>query len=128
MLGAAAGGGAALRAIGAVLFLNGYYEFFNLAGAFNSSPWTAESFGGDPGKADSARKYVRKTVVRGVFVSYAGAVISGMWWPLIGTAIAAADLWWTYEQALDKAQKTGSVNFASSSQLGWRRLGWDAGK
>ena len=118
------GGAAALRAIGAVLFMNGYYEFFNLAGAFNSSPWTAESFGGDPGKAKSARKYVRKTIVRGVVISYAGAVISGMWWPLIGTAIAAGDMWWTYEQALNTAQQTGSVGWTSPSQQGWRRLEW----
>lgn len=117
-------GAAAMRALGAVLFMNGYYEFFNLAGAFNSSPWTAESFGGDPGKAQSARKYVRKTVLRGALVSYAGAVISGMWWPLIGTAIAAGDMWWTYEQALDKAERTGSVGWSSSSQQGWKGLGW----
>lgn len=128
MLGAMAGGAAVSRALGAVLFLNGYYEFFNLAGAFNSSPWTAESFGGDPAKAKSARKYVRKTVVRGVAVSYAGAVISGMWWPLIGTAIAAVDMWWTYEQALNTAEKTGSVGWASSSGTGWKRLPWDTAR
>ena len=38
----------ATRALAAVLFLNGYFEFFNLAGAFLSSPWTMQSFGGDP--------------------------------------------------------------------------------
>jgi hypothetical protein len=118
------GGAAILRAVAAQLFLMGYYEFFNLCGAFNSSPWTAESFGGDPGKNASARKYVRKTIVRGVAVSGGGVIISGMWWPLIGTTIAAADTWWTYHQALAKAEQTGSVSFQSPTGQGWRGLSW----
>lgn len=122
MFGASAG--APLRALAAVLFLNGYYEFFNLAGAFNSSPWTAESFGGDPGKNKSARKYVRMTIVRGALVSGAGVLISGMWWPLIGTAIAAADTWWTYDQALTIAARTGSAGWQSPTGQGWRGLTW----
>ena len=112
------------NAIGAVLFLNGYYEFFNLAGAFLSSPWTMESFGGDPGKNASARGYVRKTVVRGALVSYAGVLISGMWWPLIGTAIAAGDLWLTYNGALSRSEKSGSVGWTDQSGTGWKGLAW----
>jgi hypothetical protein len=115
--GAAAG-------IGALLFINGYYEFFNLAGAFLSSPWTMESFGGDPGKNESARGYVKKTVARGALVSGAGVLISGMWWPLIGTAIGAADLWLTYNGALNRSVKTGSVGWESQSGQGWKGLAW----
>lgn len=115
---------AATRALAAVLFINGYYEFFNLAGAFLSSPWTMESFGGDPGKSESARAYVRRTVTRGALVSGAGVAISGMWWPLIGTTIAAADLWFTYNGALARAQQTGSVDFSSPSGSGWKSLRW----
>lgn len=115
---------AATRALAAILFINGYYEFYNLAGAFNSSPWTAESFGGDPGKNDSARKYVRKTIVRGIVVSGAGVLISGMWWPLIGTAIAAADTWWTYDKALNQAVVTQSVGFQSPTGQGWKQAAW----
>ena len=123
MFGASAGA-AAVRALAAVLFINGYFEFYNLAGAFNSSPWTAESFGGDPGKNASARKYVRMTVVRGVAVSAAGVVISGMWWPLIGTSIAAADTWRTYSKALAIAERTGSAGWQSPTGQGWRGLAW----
>ena len=112
------------NAIGAVLFINGYYEFFNLAGAFLSSPWTMESFGGDPGKNKSARGYVRKTVVRGALVSGAGVLISGMWWPLIGTAIGAVDLWLTYNGALSRSEETGSVSWQSPSGYGWKGLAW----
>ena len=112
------------NALGAVLFMNGYYEFFNLAGAFLSSPWTMESFGGDPGKAESARGYVKKTIVRGVFVSGMGVAISGMWWPLIGTAIAAGDIWLTYEGALHRADKTNSVSWQSPSGQGWKGAAW----
>lgn len=116
--------GTAVRALAAILFINGYYEFFNLAGAFNSSPWTAESFGGDPGKNASARKYVRKTIIRGGLVSGAGVLISGMWWPLIGTCIAAADTWWTYNQALTIAENTGSLGWQSPTGQGWKRAAW----
>lgn len=112
------------NAIGAVLFINGYYEFFNLAGAFLSSPWTMESFGGDPGKNASARDYVKKTVVRGALVSGAGVLISGMLWPLIGTTIGAVDLWLTYNGALNRSVATGSVAWQSPSGRGWRGLAW----
>jgi hypothetical protein len=115
---------AATRALAALLFMNGYYEFFNLAGAFNSSPWTAESFGGDPGKNESARKYVRMTIVRGIAVSGFAVWISGMWWPLIGTTVAAGDTWWTYNQALAKAENTGSIAFQSPSGHGWKGAAW----
>jgi hypothetical protein len=115
---------AATRALAAVLFINGYYEFFNLAGAFLSSPWTMESFGGDPGKNASARSYVKKTAARGALVSGAGVLISGMWWPLIGTAIGAADLWLTYNGALTRSEQSGSVGFQSPSGQGWKELGW----
>lgn len=110
--------------LGGLLFITGYYEFFNLAGAFNSSPWTAESFGGDPGKAESARRYVRMTVLRGVLVTGAGVVITGTWYPLIGTTIAATDTWWTYNRALARAEQTGSVGFQSPSGQGWKGLAW----
>jgi hypothetical protein len=113
-----------VRMLAALLFITGYYEFFNLAGAFNSSPWTAESFGGDPAKNASARRYVRKTVIRGVLVTGAGVVISGSWWPLIGTTLAAADTWWTYDQALAVAASTGSAGFQEPSGQGWKGLAW----
>jgi len=119
-----AAAGAAMRALAALMFITGYYEFFNLAGAFNSSPWTAESFGGDPGKNASARKYVRKTVLRGALVSGAGAFIAGQWWPLIGTSIAAVDTWVTYDKALKTAEQTGSVAFESPTGKGWKALPW----
>lgn len=112
------------RMLGALLFVTGYYEFFNLAGAFLSSPWTMESFGGDPGKNKSARGYVKRTVARGALVSGTGVIISGVWWPLIGTAIAAGDLWLTYNGALNRSEETGSVGWQSASHEGWKGLGW----
>ena len=118
-----AGGGAA-AAGNATLFLIGYYEFFNLVGALNSSPWTAESFGGDPDKAASARKYVRHAMLNGALASGAGVVIGRKWWPLIGTALAAGYTWWLYDKALDKAQETGSVGWETPSGRGWRKLQW----
>lgn len=122
MLGLRAAGPGAAAA--ATLFLLGYYEFFNLVGAFNSSPWTAESFGGDPGKNESARRYVKHAVVRGVLASGAGVVIGGMWWPLIGTTFGAVDTWLIYNQALARAEKTNSVSFQSPSGLGWKGAAW----
>lgn len=108
----------------ATLFLIGYYEFFNLVGALNSSPWTAESFGGDPGKNESARRYVKHAMVNGALASGAGVVIGGTWWPLIGTAAAAAYTWWIYDKALKKAEVTQSVGFQSSTGQGWKQAKW----
>jgi len=122
MFGTAAG--VPVRALAALLFINGYYEFFNLAGAFLSSPWTMESFGGDPGKNASARGYVKRTVARGALVSGAGVLISGMWWPLIGTAIGAGDLWLTYNAALNRSVDDGTVGWESPSHRGWKGLAW----
>jgi hypothetical protein len=113
-----------VRMLAGLLFITGYYEFFNLAGAFLSSPWTMESFGGDPGKNASARSYVKKTAARGALVSGVGVLITGVWWPLIGTAIAAGDLWLTYNGALNRADKSGSVAFQSPSGQGWKGLAW----
>lgn len=108
----------------ATLFLIGYYEFFNLVGALNSSPWTAESFGGDPDKAASARKYVRHALLNGAIASGLGVIIGGTWWPLIGTAGAGVYTWWLYDKALAKAQDTGSVGWESPSGRGWKGLPW----
>jgi hypothetical protein len=47
-----------------------------------------------------------------------------MWWPLIGTTIAAADLWLTYNGALRRSEQTGSVGWQSSSGQGWKGLAW----
>ena len=114
----------AARGSAATLFLIGYYEYFNLVGALNSSPWTAESFGGDPGKNASARKYVKHAAVNGALASGAGVLIGGTWWPLIGTAIAAAYTWWIYDRALHTAEVTQSVGFQSPSGRGWGMAGW----
>jgi hypothetical protein len=108
----------------ATLFLIGYYEFFNLVGALNSSPWTAESFGGDPAKNESARRYVKHAVVNGALASGAGVLIGRTWWPLIGTALAAAYTWWLYDKALNRASATGSIGFQSPTGQGWKGLGW----
>ena len=113
-----------MRALAALLFITGYYEFFNVAGAFNSSPWTAESFGGDPGKNASARKYVKMTVLRGAVISGFAVAISGMWWPMMGTTLAAADTWLVYDRALRKAEASGSTGFQEPSGRGWRGLAW----
>jgi hypothetical protein len=116
--------GGAAGAAAATLFMIAFYEFFNLVGALNSSPWTAESFGGDPGKAESARKYVRHAIVCGSAASGVGAVIARSWMPVIGTGLAAGYTYYLYEGALNKAQASGSVSFQSPSGQGWKKLSW----
>lgn len=117
--GAAASGGE-----NAILFLIGYYEFFNLVGALNSSPWTAESFGGDPAKNESARRYVKHAVVNGTIASGLGVIIGRKWWPLIGTTAAAVYTWWLYDKALKRAESTGSLGFQSPTGQGWKGAAW----
>lgn len=108
----------------ATLFLIGYYEFFNLVGALNSSPWTAESFGGDPEKNASAKRYVRHAVLNGTIASGLGVLVGGTWWPLIGTTGAAAYTWWLYDRALAKAELSQSVSWQSPTGHGWKALAW----
>jgi hypothetical protein len=107
MMGAGSG-----RALGALLFIGASTNAMDVYSALNSSPWTAESFGGDPEKAKACMEYVYHSLAVTAFYSLGAAAIARNWWPLIGWAIAAAYMYWLYHRALSRAQTRQSTSWS----------------
>lgn len=99
------------RTLGALLFIAASTNVVDVFSAVNSSPWTAQSFGGDPEKAESCRKYVRHAMVIAGAYSAAAAWIARSWWPIVGAVAAEGYMWWLYDDALNKAVETGSTDW-----------------
>jgi hypothetical protein len=98
------------RALSAILFISASTNAMDVYSALNSSPWTAESFGGDPRKAAACREYVYHSIAVTSLYALAAAFIARNIWPLIGQVIATAYMWWLYDRALKRAvvnQSTG---------------------
>ncbi len=104
--------GAKQQAVSAILFLTATMNTLDAYSALNSSPWTAESFGGDPGKLASLRSYVSHAVVFSMVYAVAASVIAGSLWPIAGAATANAYLWWLYDRAAGRAQEKGSTTWS----------------
>jgi hypothetical protein len=88
-------------------FASGIYIAYDAMSTLNSSPWTHETFGGDPGKAESAQHYVRLALTRSAVLSGITSVLMGSPAPLIGAAAAGADLFYIYWKATEKATAGG---------------------
>src|ERR1017187_8887304 len=99
---AAAGSGK--REVSALLFLAGCYIAFDAMSTIDSSPWTHETFGSDPKKAESAQWYVRQAIGTSLAFGATSSYVGGTPWPLMGTALADAYLWWLYRRAYHLAQ------------------------
>lgn len=102
------------RALGALLFIGASTNAMDVYSALNSSPWTAESFGGDPDKAKACREYVYHSLAVTAFYAIGAAAIARNWWPIVGWAVAAAYMYWLYERALTRAEMRGSTSWGSS--------------
>ena len=110
-----AGGSSASRVAGAILFISASTNAMDVYSALNSSPWTAESFGGDPEKAKACMEYVHHSLAVTAFYSIGAAAIARSWWPIIGWAIAAAYMYYLYTRALTRANNRGSTNWGQGS-------------
>ncbi len=98
----------AAKAVAAILFMGAATMTMDVASALNSSPWTAESFGGDKDKAASCREYVYWSLgFAGVFC-VVSAVVSHAIWPIVGFLIAAGFMYWIYDRALKRAVNNNS--------------------
>ena len=75
------------RTLGALLFLAASTNALDVYSALNSSPWTAESFGGNPEKAKSCREYVFHSIGVTSFFGVTSGIIAHTWWPIIGTVL-----------------------------------------
>jgi hypothetical protein len=113
-IGGGFGIGGAGNFAGAMLFIQASTNTLDVASALNSSPWTAQSFGGDPEKRKACMHYVYQSMGLSAFYCLSAAVIAKSWWPILGYVIAAGYMFYLYTDALSKAQKTGSTSWSDS--------------
>lgn len=112
------------NAVGALLFITSYGQIWEVISALNSSPWTAENFGADAGKAASAREYLAHSTANGAAISGLAAIVSKSWWPVIGASLGIGYAWWIYTRALGRAVHSQSEGWGSGVDLGLKRAPW----
>lgn len=100
-------------AASAGIFLMALAEAFNVYGALNSSPWTAENFGADEEKARSCRRYVLQADLVNIALGIGTSLISESPWPLLGIGLITLYMHYMYERALKKGALAGSAGWAN---------------
>jgi hypothetical protein len=101
----------------ALLFMAAGTNAYDAYSAVNSSPWTAETVGGDERKAASMKEYCYHAVIITSVYALGGAVIAKSWWPIIGAGGAGAYMYWLYMRALKRGFDEGSDWQSSRSNL-----------
>jgi hypothetical protein len=109
-------GGDAARVGAAILFLQASTNAMDVFSAVNSSPWTAENFGGDASKSASVREYVWHGIGLTVFYIVGASVLARSPWPIIGGGITLAYMWWLYMRALRRGEARKSVDWGPAGQ------------
>ena len=104
-------GGMNSRALGAILFMGAGNAAMQAFGTLNSSPWTAESFGGDSEKSKACKEYVWHTIGVGTAYGVASAVIAHSLWPIIGVVVINVYLYYLYHRAIRRAEERGSTDW-----------------
>lgn len=99
------------NAVAAVLFVTSVNNAIDIFSATNSSPWTAENFGGDPEKVASLREYVTHAIVLTAITNLIGAAVARNVWPLAGAALASGYMWWLYERAVKRGMESESTGW-----------------
>lgn len=99
------------RALSALLFIGASTNALDVYSALNSSPWTAESFGGDPEKAEACKEYVFHSMGVTGFYAIVGALIARNVWPVVGAVLANGYMYWLYDRALTRASERGSTGW-----------------
>jgi hypothetical protein len=119
-----AAGASAGDAAGAILFVTSYGQIWEVISALNSSPWTAENFGADTGKAASAREYLAHSTANGAVIALIASAVSRRWYPLLGASLGIGYAWWIYQRALRRAVASESVGWGSGKDLGLKKAPW----
>ena len=101
----------------AILFMQAGMYSLDAFSAVNSSPWTAETVGGDEKKAGSMREYTYHAVGITVVFAVGAAVIAESWWPIIGGFLAVTYMFWLYMRALKRGFDEGSSWQSARSNL-----------
>lgn len=107
------GMGESRRAISAILMIQASTNALDAYSALNSSPWTAESFGGDPAKAASCREYVAHAAIVTTGYALAASILAKNIWPMIGAGAANIYMYWLYTRALNRAVARESTGWDS---------------
>jgi hypothetical protein len=102
----------AKKALSAVLFMQAGMYTLDSYSTLNSSPWTAESFGGDPDKLASLKEYVAHAAVYSTAYCLVSAYIGGSPWPIYGSIVNNAYLVWLYNRAVVRARSKGSSGWS----------------
>jgi hypothetical protein len=106
--------GDAKRMGAALLFLQASTNAMDVFSAVNSSPWTAENFGGDEAKAASVKEYVWHGIGLTIFYVLGATILSGSIWPVIGGGITLGYMYWLYWRAVKRGQQNNSTGWGSS--------------
>lgn len=98
---------------------------FEVFSAHCSSPWTSETFGGDPQKAASTMRYVWKSIAITEVLGVGGILLAHNIAPLVATTLVSIYMWWTYTRAMQKAVAAGAETWtAPSSGVGSGYARW----
>lgn len=97
------------------MFLLAVGEAFNVYGAMNSSPWTAENFGADPEKARSCRRYVMLADFANIGLGIGASLVAQSPAPFLGILAITVYMHVMYERALKKGAVSGSENWLKES-------------
>jgi hypothetical protein len=100
------------RVLAAVLLMQSATMAMDVFSALNSSPWTARSFGGDPEKNASCRRYVWHSIGFATFFALGSAYVAKSWYPIIGIVAADVYMFKLYDDALKAAEGSGSTGWS----------------
>jgi hypothetical protein len=106
------------RGVTGLGFAAGIYIAYDAMSTLNSSPWTHQTFGSDPAKAESAQYYVRLAIASSTALAALTSGLMGSFAPLAGCTVANAQLFAVYHRAKVKAQAAGG---SSPSVFSWTR-------
>lgn len=112
------------RTASAGIFLMALAEAFNVYGALNSSPWTAENFGADPEKARSCRQYVLQADIVNLALGVGSSLVARSPWPFLGILVITVYMHYMYERALRKGRTAGSTGWAKDSGTAPETTSW----
>jgi len=109
-------GSDAARIGAAILFLQASTNAMDVFSAVNSSPWTAENFGGDQTKNASVREYVWHGIGLTVFYIGGASILARSWWPVLGGGITLAYMYFLYTRALARGAARQSQDWATPTK------------
>lgn len=91
---------------------------FEVFSSHCSSPWTSETFGADPAKAASARRYAWKSAAVSMGLGLGGVMVARDVRPLVAMGVVSVYMLATYELALRKAARSGSTGWSDKGEGG----------